>query len=145
VVAAVESVYYIFCLYSFVVSNLFYFLFVGTDPTIPTNPTDPTIPTNPTDPTVPTSPITPGPTNGPGNGECEYNHGNGRPLCIQEEMNRRWRNNWDNTRYWKCETLNMPAIQVICEVNTLFFEIAQECVDIPIWEWTPPCNPPSIR
>jgi hypothetical protein len=100
-----------------------------------------TAPTNVPSTPIPTTPITPGPTNPPGT--CYYDHGNGQPLCNAEEMNRPWRNNWDNTRYWVCESLNTPAVAVICDTNTLFYEAALACVDVPLWQWTPPCNPPS--
>jgi hypothetical protein len=75
--------------------------------------------------------------------ECEYDHGNGQPLCIQEEMDRLWRNNWDPTRFWQCVTLNTPATMVICPTDSGFLESAQQCVSWSEWEWTFPCNPPS--
>jgi hypothetical protein len=75
--------------------------------------------------------------------ECEYDYGNGQPLCIQEEMDRLWRNNWDPTRFWQCVTLNTPAVMVICPTNTGFMESAQQCVSWSEWEWTFTCNPPS--
>jgi hypothetical protein len=76
--------------------------------------------------------------------ECEYDHGNGRPACIAEEVDRIWRNNWDPTRFWFCSAVNAVAEVMICETGTGFLESAQNCVDWADWEWTPPCNPPSV-
>jgi hypothetical protein len=80
----------------------------------------------------------PGPSNG-----CDYNHGNGRPACTAEEMGRNWRNNWDPTRYWVCESLNAPATEVVCDTALGFSDAAQTCVEWTEWKWTFPCNPPS--
>jgi len=73
-----------------------------------------------------------------------YSHTNGQPGCrTQMEFNRLWRNNWDPTRYWKCMQLNVAATQVICPMSTLFLDSAQCCVEVHLWNWTPPFDPPS--
>jgi hypothetical protein len=91
-----------------------------------------------------TTAVTPPPTAPTANpGSCYYDHGNGRPLCIAQELNRPWRNLWDNTRYWVCQTLNTPAVEMVCGVNSLFLESAGTCVAVSSWKWTVKCNPPS--
>jgi hypothetical protein len=76
-------------------------------------------------------------------GECEYDHGNGRPACISEETDRLWRNNWDPTRFWVCLSEGAAAEEMICETGTGFLDAAQTCVDWSEWKFTLPCNPPS--
>uniref|UniRef100_A0A7G3AGB6 Putative conserved secreted protein n=1 Tax=Lutzomyia longipalpis TaxID=7200 RepID=A0A7G3AGB6_LUTLO len=80
----------------------------------------------------------------------ENDHTNGQPGCqTQEEVTRRyWRNNWDPTRFWVCDTLNQPAHAVTCEEHTgevslAWLDSAQACVSWSQWEWTPPRAPPS--
>lgn len=77
-------------------------------------------------------------------------HGNGRPGCqTQEELTvRDWRNLWDPTRFWRCETINVPAVVVRCEdvagVSHLWSEAVRACVHESQWVWTPNSLPPSL-
>jgi hypothetical protein len=76
---------------------------------------------------------------------CDYNNGNGKPACNDKEFPRLWRNNWDPTRYWKCEGLNRAPVEVHCEENTAFSQPKQCCVPWQQWSWTAPCDPPSVK
>jgi hypothetical protein len=73
--------------------------------------------------------------------DCEYDNGNGMPACNADEAGLLWRNNWDPTRFWSCESGSAEV--VICDAETGFSQAAQACVSWAEWEWTPPCNPPS--
>lgn len=75
-------------------------------------------------------------------------NGNGQPGCqTDEEMNTRdWRNNWDPTRFWRCENRNVNAAVVRCEDIMGFpsgFMSGRGCVDWEDWVWVQPVNPPS--
>lgn len=78
----------------------------------------------------------------------QYDNGNGQPGCqTDEEMNvRDWRNNWDPVHFWRCETRNVAATRVRCEVEVGFpsgFMTGLGCVDWAVWDWVQPVNPPS--
>lgn len=62
-------------------------------------------------------------------------------------MGRDWRNNWDPTRFWRCDTLNGIARTVRCaeEVGQDWgwLEAAGTCVPWGSWRWTFPSETPS--
>lgn len=68
----------------------------------------------------------------------------GRPGCgIRYEFTRLWRNNYNNTVYWKCELWRQPAHSVACASATLFQESWQACVPFHLWYETPHSDPPT--
>jgi len=74
--------------------------------------------------------------------------GDGRPGCkTEEEMNIKvFRNTWDSTRYWVCENMNEPAVQVTCPPETGFMQSRKDCVSWEEWQWeeiVPPISEPS--
>lgn len=79
-----------------------------------------------------------------------YN-GDGQPGCqTPEELspNPLWRNNWDQTAYWRCETLGVNAVAERCDnvwgvARQAFHPIRRECVAQEEWEWAAPVAPPS--
>ncbi|XP_017081740.1 uncharacterized protein LOC108115009 [Drosophila eugracilis] len=73
-----------------------------------------------------------------------YN-GDGQPGCkTQDELDIAvFRNNWDSTSYWKCETLNKPAIEIKCPDEMGFMDSLKNCVSWDEWEWEKPVAPIS--
>ncbi|XP_043656184.1 uncharacterized protein LOC122622078 [Drosophila teissieri] len=71
--------------------------------------------------------------------------GDGQPGCkTQAELDIAvFRNNWDATSYWKCETLNKPAIEIKCPSDTGFMDSLKNCVNWEEWEWEKPVEPIS--
>lgn len=79
---------------------------------------------------------------------AQYDHGDGRPGCrTQGELNtREWRNNFDPTAFWICETLNVAARHERCESvhgRPMGFMTGAGCVEWENWVWVEPVNPPS--
>lgn len=71
-----------------------------------------------------------------------YTHGNGRPACNRpEEMNRKWRNNWDPLRYWVCH--GNRAVSYVCPTEYLYFDNSQCCIHWAYWYHLRPYDPPS--
>lgn len=74
---------------------------------------------------------------------ASYNHGNGRPGCrTSHEFTRKWRNNWDPLRYWKCTEFG--AVSYVCPIETMYQDLKQCCVRWNHWVWTPPFDPPTL-
>lgn len=78
-----------------------------------------------------------------------YN-GNGQPGCqtaAELSPNPDWRNNWDNTAFWRCEQLGQNAVLRRCEIESgvsqLFSPQSRTCVSNPDWVWEAPVAPPS--
>ncbi|XP_017119883.1 uncharacterized protein LOC108141166 [Drosophila elegans] len=73
-----------------------------------------------------------------------YN-GDGQPGCkTQAELDIAvFRNDWDPTSYWKCESLNKPAIEMKCPSETGFMDSLKNCVSWEEWEWEKPVAPLS--
>uniref|UniRef100_A0A182P130 DEP domain-containing protein n=1 Tax=Anopheles epiroticus TaxID=199890 RepID=A0A182P130_9DIPT len=79
-----------------------------------------------------------------GQNGCVRDDSDGQPLCNAEEMTARlWRNNWDPTAYWECETANTPATYRRCPTEGMFNGATRTCINWFDWEWTPTCKPPS--
>lgn len=71
--------------------------------------------------------------------------GNGQPGCkTQNEVDLRdWRNFWDPTRFWRCDTLGVNAVEVTCYEATgnwgyAFDEKTRTCILYQDWKWTFP-------
>lgn len=73
---------------------------------------------------------------------CVHDDGNGQPLCNGKTtlVGNQYRNNWDPTAYWLCESLNKPVL-VRCPTATLYFVVKDTCVTSGVWRWTLPCKP----
>ncbi|KAJ6638489.1 hypothetical protein Bhyg_11224 [Pseudolycoriella hygida] len=72
----------------------------------------------------------------------EFSHTDGRPGCqLPVEFEQKWRNNFDNVRYWVC-TAN-GAVSYICPIEYLFSFERQCCIRWNFWVWTPPFDPPT--
>lgn len=73
-----------------------------------------------------------------------YN-GNGQPGCkTQAELEIGvFRNDWDPTAYWKCESLNKAGSEVRCPTDTAFMDSLKNCVSWDEWEWETPVAPLS--
>lgn len=71
--------------------------------------------------------------------------GDGQPGCkSQEELDIAvFRDNWDATSYWKCETLNEPALKVRCPSEMGFMDSLKDCVNWEDWKWEKPAPPLS--
>lgn len=74
----------------------------------------------------------------------------GQPGCkTQEEVDQRdWRNNWDPTRFWRCEKLNEDSKAVTCSQDIglegyLFDSTVNKCVTAESWNWADTRAPPS--
>uniref|UniRef100_A0A182JSX1 DEP domain-containing protein n=1 Tax=Anopheles christyi TaxID=43041 RepID=A0A182JSX1_9DIPT len=79
-----------------------------------------------------------------GQNGCVRDDSDGQPLCNAEELTARlWRNNWDPTAYWECETANTPATYRRCPTEGMFNGATRTCINWFDWEWTPTCKPPS--
>lgn len=81
-------------------------------------------------------------------GADDLDHTNGQPGCrTQAELNQRfYRNNWDPTSYWVCDTLNERARAVRCEVvegRPQGYMDGVGCVEWQYWAWYSPVAPPS--
>ncbi|XP_034669473.1 uncharacterized protein LOC117902301 [Drosophila subobscura] len=67
--------------------------------------------------------------------------GNGKPDCTGN-VGKKFRNFWDPTRYWLCETAGEPSV-VLCENEaqdpTGYDPVTQACVDWALWQWYAPC------
>ncbi|XP_065074827.1 uncharacterized protein LOC135698678 [Ochlerotatus camptorhynchus] len=76
---------------------------------------------------------------------CVRDDSNGQPQCNAEEMTQRfWRNNWDPTAYWDCETANTPATARRCPTEGMFDSATLTCINWSEWVWTETCMPPSM-
>ncbi|XP_017057161.1 uncharacterized protein LOC108098609 [Drosophila ficusphila] len=78
-------------------------------------------------------------------GFAQAYEGNGEPGCkTQAEIDIAvFRNNWDATSYWKCESLNQPASEMKCPSETGFMDSLKNCVSWEEWEWEKPLPPIS--
>ncbi|XP_035787091.1 uncharacterized protein LOC118464110 [Anopheles albimanus] len=75
---------------------------------------------------------------------CVRDDTDGQPLCNAAETTQRlWRNNWDPTAYWECETSGTPATYRRCPTEGMFDSTTRTCINWFDWEWTPTCKPPS--
>lgn len=77
-------------------------------------------------------------------------HFDGQPGCkTQKEVDQRnWRNNWDPTCFWRCESLNADSKRVTCSEETglegyLFDSTTNTCVSAENWNWSEARAPPS--
>ncbi|XP_017845391.1 uncharacterized protein LOC108601926 [Drosophila busckii] len=71
--------------------------------------------------------------------------GDGQPGCkTQEELDIGvFRDNWDPSSYWKCETMDEPATKVRCPTESGFMDSLKDCVNWEEWQWEKPVAPPS--
>ncbi|EDV92619.1 uncharacterized protein LOC6563637 [Drosophila grimshawi] len=71
--------------------------------------------------------------------------GDGQPACrSQEELDVAiYRDSWDPTAFWKCESLNEPASKLRCPAEMGFLDSVKECVPWEEWSWEKPKAPPS--
>ncbi|XP_058821362.1 uncharacterized protein LOC131683408 [Topomyia yanbarensis] len=75
---------------------------------------------------------------------CTRDDTDGRPDCNAVEMSQRfWRNHWDPTAYWECETANAPATARRCPTEGMFDSAQLTCINWADWTWTETCKPPS--
>ncbi|KAG4079016.1 hypothetical protein HA402_001671 [Bradysia odoriphaga] len=73
----------------------------------------------------------------------DFSHTDGRPGCqLPIESQQKWRNNFDNVRYWVCT--NGQAVSYICPTEYLFDFDRQCCIRWNFWVWTPPFDPPTL-
>uniref|UniRef100_T1GP32 Chitin-binding type-2 domain-containing protein n=1 Tax=Megaselia scalaris TaxID=36166 RepID=T1GP32_MEGSC len=70
---------------------------------------------------------------------------NGRSACSsQEEIDTKYyANNFDPTKYWHCEAMNVPATDKQCGVERAFHQKKRECVPWNQWQWFPYDDPPN--
>ncbi|GAB0099610.1 hypothetical protein DMENIID0001_154970 [Sergentomyia squamirostris] len=80
----------------------------------------------------------------------QLDHTNGQPGCrtAEEVATRVWRNNWDPTRFWVCETQGQAAVVELCPqvpgLGSLAFMTSRgECVPWSEWDHEFPLAPPS--
>lgn len=80
-----------------------------------------------------------------------FSDGNGQPGCQFDEelLVKDYRNNWDPTRFWRCETLNVNAVAVTChevvgEWGYLFDQTTRTCIPSAQWVWTDFIAPLSL-
>lgn len=76
---------------------------------------------------------------------CSWNNGPGQPACkTDEELKvKLYRNNWDPSSFWQCETLNKPAEYKRCPDEFLYNSELKQCVVWSTWKWTEECDPPE--
>lgn len=73
---------------------------------------------------------------------CTRTDTDGRPECNAAQMAQiYYRNNWDPTAFWVCQTLNTPAQGFRCPNPQGFMRSLGTCVDFSVWEWEEPCLP----
>lgn len=75
-----------------------------------------------------------------------FTHGhNGRPGCrMQAEFERKWRNNNDPLRYWRCHPVSRLAVSFVCPTEFMYQDKRQCCVHWSRWIWTRPFDPPTL-
>lgn len=73
---------------------------------------------------------------------CVHDDSDGKPLCngVTTIVGNNYRNHFDVTRYWHCESLN-NAVSVRCPDSLLYYQVQDKCVTSGVWRWTPPCKP----
>ena len=79
---------------------------------------------------------------------CGYTHNNGKPKCTADEVSLvyggpNWPNNFDPTRYWRCEKENGEPLQIVCPQEYFFHQTERKCVDHIGWAPRPYLDPPS--
>ncbi|XP_055588265.1 uncharacterized protein LOC129740588 [Uranotaenia lowii] len=75
---------------------------------------------------------------------CVRDDSNGQPACNAAEVAQRfWRNNWDPTAFWECETAGVDATARRCPTEGMFDSATGTCINWADWVWTPTCKPPS--
>ncbi|GAB0099613.1 hypothetical protein DMENIID0001_155000 [Sergentomyia squamirostris] len=68
----------------------------------------------------------------------------GQPGCfIRYEFERLWRNNFDQSAYWRCERWGEGAVRHECPPHTSFQDFWQTCLPNANWQWTPYSDPPT--
>ncbi|XP_037948907.1 uncharacterized protein LOC119680255 [Teleopsis dalmanni] len=76
--------------------------------------------------------------------KTKYTDYDGEPGCqTLEEVNKMYRNYWDPTAYWKCESQGKVASRGRCPTSELFMDTKGKCVHYAEWHWTEPTIPPS--
>ncbi|XP_037807781.1 uncharacterized protein LOC119601106 isoform X2 [Lucilia sericata] len=72
------------------------------------------------------------------NVDCDPD-GNGKPVCVAENVGRPYRNFWDPTAYWLCRKAGAEAELVRCPSGKLFDAARGKCIPANQWIWTYPC------
>lgn len=72
-----------------------------------------------------------------------FTHGNnGQPGCrLHAEFARKWRNNNDPLRYWRCHPEQRQAVSFRCPTEFMYYDPRQCCVHYSRWRWTRPFDP----
>ncbi|XP_055923665.1 uncharacterized protein LOC129954048 isoform X3 [Eupeodes corollae] len=73
-----------------------------------------------------------------------YSNTNGEPKCTASNVQIGiFRNNFDPTRYWLCDSVGAAAKEVGCPNESGFLDSQKKCVSWTDWVWEQPNDPPT--